>query len=91
MHTWYYLGRNSNAIYNFWSWTKKSKELPQLKTKDYEKENLPESETMYCLKVLRATNISGNSYRHILLLKHVGTTAATQKPYSLTSQLGTSK
>jgi len=69
----------------------KNKELPLLKTKDYEKENLPESETMHYLKGLRATNISGSSDRHILPLKHVGTTAATQKPYSLTSQLGISK
>jgi hypothetical protein len=66
---------------------KKKKKLALSKTKDYEKENLPESETMHYLKGLRATNISGYSDRHILLLKHIGTTAVTQKPYSLTSQL----
>jgi hypothetical protein len=69
----------------------KNRELPLLKAKDYEKENLPESETMHYLKGIRATNISGNSDRHTLLFKHVDTTAATQKPYSLTSQLGISK
>jgi hypothetical protein len=36
MHTWYSLGRNSNVIYDFGSWTKKI-ELPLLKTKEYEK------------------------------------------------------
>ena len=91
MHTWYSLGRNSNVIYDFGSWTKKNKELPLLKTKDYAKESLPESETMHYLKGLRATNISGNSDRRILLLGHVCTTAASQKPYSLTSQLGIPK
>jgi len=50
---------------------KKNKELPLLKTKNYEKENLLESETMHYLKGLRATNISGNSERHILLLRQV--------------------
>jgi streptomycin 6-kinase len=67
---------------------KKKEEIAPLKTKYYKKENLPESETMHYLKGLGATNISGYSDRHILLLKHIGTTAATQKPYSLTSQLG---
>jgi streptomycin 6-kinase len=69
----------------------KNKALALLKTKDYEKENLPESETMHYLKGLRVTNIYGYSDRHILLLKHIGTTAATQKPYSLAYQLGISK
>jgi hypothetical protein len=59
MHAWYSLGRNSNVIYDFGSWTKKKK-LQLLKTKDYEKENLPESETVHYLKGLRATNVSGN-------------------------------
>lgn len=78
-------------IHDFGSWTKKNTELPLVKTKDYEQENLLESEIMHYLKGLRATNIPGNSERHILLLRQVCTTAATQKPYSLTSQLGISK